>query len=347
MAVKKTIISNTPDVYECFPCLTRTQSGKLLLTYRESDSHVAAGYTHLIMRESLDDGASWSRRLVIAESYRQNGVLFKWNCPRIGQLADGRCWLLCDGFDQPPGEDARDSERPALSYFWWSEDDGATWAGPQKTPISGIVPDKLVVTQAGTWLVAAHLHDPGIGNLVQYVYRSTDAGAHWQQHVVCRQQGLNPCEASLIQLPDDGLLVCYLRENSGKGLPGPKCLSRDDGQTWEGPYDTDMIGCHRPVAGFLPSGQIMVTHRHTCRGLRGSAKNFFAFREPVDSARATSLDQQGGIILPIDHDRWESPDQGYSGWVNLPDGRVFVVNYIRDDGPLAQIRGYWLREQDF
>ena len=43
----------------------------------------------------------------------------------------------------------------------------------------------------------------------------------------------------------------------------------------------------------------------------------------------------------------KAPDQGYSGWVNLPDGRIFVVNYIRDDGPMAQIRGYFFTEQEF
>ena len=57
-----------------------------------------------------------------------------------------------------------------------------------------------------------------------------------------------------------------MRENSGTGLPGPKCLSSDDGETWKGPYDTLMSGCHRPVAGYLPSGQIMVTYRNAPGG---------------------------------------------------------------------------------
>jgi hypothetical protein len=91
----------------------------------------------------------------------------------------------------------------------------------------------------------------------------------------------------------------------------------------------------------------MVTYRYTCRGVRGSAKNFLAYREPLESAREADPDRQGGVILPLDHDRWPAPDQGYSGWVNLPAGRVFVVNYIRDDSPMAQLRGYWLCEQDF
>lgn len=344
MPIRKITISDTPDVYECFPCLTRTASGKLITIYRESDSHVAAEYSHLILRESLDNGETWSDRRVLAESFRRDGVLPKWNCPRIGQLADGRLWALCDNFLIPPGEASTPTSRV---HFWWSNDDGGTWDGPHETPVFGIVPDKLVVTRDGTWLVAAH-HKPADGQyLIQLVFRSTDQGRSWAPITVCDWPGLNVCEASIVQLPDDGTLVCYMRENSGLGLPGPKCLSFDDGVTWNGPHDTDMIGCHRPVAGLLPSGNLMITHRHTTRGKIGSAKNFFAFLESPDSARQTDPTLQGGIILPLDHDRQNPPDQGYSGWVSLPTGDLFVVNYIRDTGPMAHIRGYFFTEQDF
>lgn len=345
MAIRKTIVARNDDVYECFPCLTLTQSGKLITVYRESEAHGCAEYSHLVMRHSTDLGETWSDRQVLVESFRDDkGTLSKWNCPRIGQLADGRLWVLCDNYDVPPGERRTANAR---IHFWWSDDEGETWSEPQETPIFGIVPDKLFVTQAGTWLVATHLGETRHGFLVQFVFRSADQGQTWRPIVACDQEGLNPCEAGIVQLPDDGTLVCYMRENSGKGLPGYKCLSRDDGLTWEGPYMTDMIGCHRPVAGVLPSGNIMITHRHTTRGKIGTAKNFFAFRESPDSARQPDPSQQGGVILPLDHDRWDSPDQGYSGWVALPDGRLFAVNYIRDEAPMAHIRGYWFAEQDF
>jgi len=344
MPVRRIVISNTDGVYECFPCLTLTRAGTLITVYRESDSHTAAAFSHLVLRRSTDQGETWSERQVLAESVQRDGVLHKWNCPRIGQLDDGRLWVLCDGYNVPPGEARTVDSRV---HFWWSDDDGLTWSGPEATSIFGIVPDKLVVTNRGTWLVAAHIHETRHGFIVQFVFRSEDQGRTWEPIVVCDQEGLNPCEAGIVQLPDDGTLVCYMRENSGRGWPGPKCLSHDDGRTWQGPYLTDIIGCHRPVVGLLPSGNIMVTHRHTCRGRIGSARNFFAYRESPDSARCTDPSQGGGIILPLDHDRWEAPDQGYSGWAVLPDGRLLVVNYIRDDGPMAQIRGYFLSEQDF
>ena len=40
-------------------------------------------------------------------------------------------------------------------------------------------------------------------------------------------------------------------------------------------------------------------------------------------------------------------DTGYSGWVQFDDGEIYVVNYIVDDAPNGQIRGYALRLEEF
>ena len=77
------------------------------------------------------------------------------------------------------------------------------------------------------------------------------------------------------------------------------------------------------------------------------ARNTFAYLEPLESAKARDLSQQGGIILPFDHDRSHRPHSGYTGWVVLHTGKIFCVNYLVDDAPEAQIRGYWFDESDF
>ena len=41
MPVEKFTISRDDSVYECFPHLCRTKSGRIILTYRESNGHVA------------------------------------------------------------------------------------------------------------------------------------------------------------------------------------------------------------------------------------------------------------------------------------------------------------------
>ena len=65
-------------------------------------------------------------------------------------------------------------------------------------------------------------------------------------------------------------------------------------------------------------------------------------------AAETRWGKQSGAILPLDHDHSPRADTGYTGWVVLPDGvTIFVVNYIVDDAPMAQIRGYYLYERMF
>ena len=51
--------------------------------------------------------------------------------------------------------------------------------------------------------------------------------------------------------------------------------------------------------------------------------------------------------MPLDYDRSPESDTGYSGWVHFDNGEIYIVNYIVDDAPNDQIRGYSLRLEDF
>jgi sialidase-1 len=336
-------LSRDDSLYECFPDLARLRSGRLICVYRESDSHTSAAFTHLVYRLSDDDGKTWPAKFLLAESKKADGVLQKWNCPRVVQLRDGRLLILCDRYAIPPGESARRDYSKV--FFWFSQDEGKTFSGPRETPIVGIVPDRLLELPDGAWLICTHQFARDHDYREERAWRSEDQGRTWQgPFTIASKPGLQLCEGSIVRLPD-GLLVCYLRENSGQGLPAYKSFSRDGGRTWDGPYETRIDGCHRPVAGLLPSGHVLVTYRH--KPDSRPPKNTFAFLEPAASAAEMSRDKQRGVLLPLDHDRHKQADGGYTGWVLLPDGRILVVNYIKDDAPMAQIRGYWIRESDF
>lgn len=253
--------------------------------------------------------------------------------------------IVCDNYPAPPGE--RFGSEPPIVHMWVSSDDACSFDGPVTTAAEGIVPDRLCELDNGTWLLAAHRGFPPHWRLVQRLWISTDEGKTWEGPVVVGDaEGLNLCEASIVQL-DSGELVAYMRENSGKGRPAFKSISRDRGQTWDGPHETLMDGAHRPTAGLLPSGNVLVTYRYFPG--RGVGKlNTFAYLESQASALEPERAKQAGSILPIDHDRSPRADSGYTGWVVLPDGvTVFVVNYIVDDAPTAQVRGYYLYERMF
>ena len=320
----------------------------------------------------MDGGHTWSAPTRLVQARRNaEGVVLKWNCPRIQRLQDGRVLALCDVFPSPPDE--RTDLTNSHIVFWWSTDEGETWSAPQHTPIFGIMPDRVVELPSGEWLIVTQARwkegrFERQGNLTELAFRSSDGGQPWQgPGIVGHDPRYQLCEGSVLLLPD-GELVCYLRENSHRNLPGFKVFSQDGGHTWEGVYETPMAGCHRPVAGLLPSGKVLVTYRYLQAGAMGDyhagrqtaestwsepqrisywARNTLAYLETVESAKARELSRQGGIILPLDHDRSPRSDGGYTAWAVLHDGTIFCVNYIVDDAPMAQIRGYWFRESDF
>jgi sialidase-1 len=344
MAVKRVTITNEPGVYECFPDVVATPSGRLVLAYRESDSHAAGAFSHLPWRISDDGGETWCGKRYLVRSAAEDGVLWKWNCPRLSLLGDGRLALVCDHYPQPPGE--RYGRQPPVVYVWFSCDDGETWDGPHPTAAEGIVPDRIVELRDGAWLLAAHRGFAPKWRLVQRLWRSEDRGATWQgPHTVGKSPRLNLCEAAIVETPG-GELVAYMRENSGQGWPIYKALSADGGRTWDGPWPTLMDGGHRPTAGLLPSGRMLITYRYL-PGIGIRSLNTFACAEPLESALERDRGAQTATILPLDRDRSPASDSGYTGWAILPDRRtIFVVNYIVDDADSAQIRGYWLTEDD-
>ncbi len=220
----------------------------------------------------------------------------------------------------------------------------------------GIVPGRIVETRSGAWLLSTHFQNLERNKREQIVHRSTDGGKTWGEPItICGDPRYNTNEGHILELPD-GKLVCYMRENSNKGWPALKSFSEDDGRTWRGPFQTLIGGCHRPVAGYLPDGRILVTYRYNQGGARfplpggknaGRAHNVFAYMEPLESAAAEDLSRQSGLVLPVAYDRSPRADTGYTGWTALPDGRIFMVTYLVDDAPVAHIRGYYFSVRDF
>lgn len=73
-------------------------------------------------------------------------------------------------------------------------------------------------------------------------------------------------------------------------------------------------------------------------------QNFFGAVTDHASVLAETRKQAQVRIIPIDYDSAAMADLGYSGWVQFPDGEIYIVNYIVDDWvERGQIRGYSMR----
>lgn len=341
----KYVISNDSSLYEAWPDVVLTRSGKMICIFTECTHHGNRDYTRLMLSESNDRGRTWTAKHPLTEA--THGIP-NYNNARISQLRDGRIVVVVDMICS--AERSRNNEEcKVVMYF--SEDDGLSWSEQIMTPIRGIVPDKLLELESGRWIIGIHIADKKFGYLYQRLYYSDDQGKTWSEPViVAREEGLNLCEVSILPVGKDRL-VAFMRENSLDGKDCYKAISYDNGEHWSEAIRFPLPGCHRPVAGFLNDGQIMITYRFA-QGGKGwigyYTQNFFAGLTDIESALALKRNDAWTRIMPLDFDRSSVSDTGYSGWVQFEDGEIYIVNYIVDDAEdKGQIRGISLSPDEF
>jgi sialidase-1 len=344
--IQKFKVSADPAIYEAWPDVALTKSGKLVCVFSECTQHGNREYTRIVVSESTDRGRNWSAKKPLTEGTR--GLPYYYNCARITALRDGR---LCVAVDRcPPKGESNNGAVESVNLLYFSSDEGATWGAPLETPLRGIVPDKLLELENGRWILAAH--HPEDGYLTQFMRYSDDQGKTWSERItVGKKEGLNLCEVSIMPVGGSVTLVAFMRENSALGWDCKKTISADGGKSWGEVIDFPLPACHRPVAGHLNDGRVMITHRFMQggKGWLGSwTQNFFAALTDDASALASVRKEAWARIMPVDFDRSPKSDTGYSGWVQFPDGEIYIVNYIVDDAfDSAQIRGYSLTPDEF
>jgi len=333
MAIQKFCVSRDDSIYEAWPDLLLTDGGKLICIFTECKHHGDRARSRLMITESYDRGRTWSQKKQFSNDVPTS---FYYNNARLSKLRDGSLAVVCDLVEKDEKKDAR-------VYLWRGDAEGNHWTGPVETPARGIVPDRLLELETGRWVLAAHFASPDTGKLTEYLWYTDDQGKTWSDRIILASDPrYSLCEASILRC-GSGTLVAFLRENSGRGYDGFKAFSYDNGETWDGVYHMPIPGLHRPTSGYLADGHIMITHRFLQGGKMGwgqVTQNVFATFFDEETALAKERGEQHVRIMPLDYDRSPIADLGYTGWVQFPDGEIYVANYIVDDAPVAQIRGY-------
>ena len=338
MNIQKFTVSADPQWYHAWPDLTIAPDGYLLCVFSECTHHTDRSHTRIMLCGSSDRGRTWTAKRALTEATGE--LPYYYNCARIFTLADGRTGVLVDRI---PRQGETTGAAITENVLYWSSDSGRTWSEPVVLPLHGIVPDKLCVLDSGRWLVTAHY--PFKESFGQFLYYSDDQGKTWSNEIlVAHDPRYFLCEASLLPL-GGGVVAAFMRENSHLGYDCFKTVSRDGGETWGPVVPFPLPACHRPVTGFLQDGRILITYRFA-QGASGRARNFFGALTDRDSVLAEDRQSARIAIFPIDYDAAEKADLGYSGWVQFPDGEVYIVSYIVDDmRDKGQIRGYSLRPE--
>ncbi len=332
MSIQKFVVSKDDSVYEAWPDLVKTNSGKLICVFSECEAHMNRENARIMITESIDRGRTWTPKRPLTQKGSQDNY---FNCARISKLNDGTLAIIADklsGFDK---------ENTALTYVWYGDAEGENWSEPAVLPFNGIVPDKLLQLKNGRLIISNHSRNEQNNKLEQHLWYSDD-GEIWSDRItLAADDNYNLCEASILEC-ENNTLVAFLRENSFMGCPILKVISHDNGENWSPIYQTGMDCGHRPVSGFLNDGTVMVTYRYIPKDMH----NVFAAFMPKQALENANRQEQSIRIMPLDYDRNPMPDIGYTGWTQFEDGEIYVVNYIKDDSNKAQIRGYSFHPHD-
>ena len=386
----ESIVSRDDRMYECFPDIALCRDGSLVCVYRECMEHGGFPFSRIALRRSEDGGRTWSARKVIDECITSPENLEKLkhrlaeeallgyeeskerisdsskigvsiNCPRILSLRDDQLLLAADYY--------READSRWVNLLYRSDDYGVTWSKPEQlNAVDGLVPALTELRDGRIMLgLTRHVLEEGgrqAGSIAddlrlietQTVFLSENKGKSWSGPIDIPEGSPrhNFSEGSFVEL-DDNSILGILRDDSTKDRRGYKVLSYDGGNTWAGPYPTQMIGLSgRPKAELLQSGEVCITYRaqlpnkmlalhlmtQESAGFRGDPDNY-----NLDKPWYLRYDYYGRTVI-LDMDRSVHYDAGYSGWVQLPSGDIYVVDYINDDAPLAHIRSYLVNRSD-
>ena len=346
-SIQQSTVARNDQVHESFPDLAMAANGDLVVTYQESESHGGGPVSTIVTRVSTDRGVTWGERTVVAQltNRRRDGWL---NCSRIICLQDQSLLLAVDCIPQnpPPGAHRWWPNNQAVTWLFRSSDNGRAWVGPEKTTVRGGIVPSGAQLRDGTLLIGTTRFDEEDNwRQFQLVHHSTDNGKTWTgPTVLAKHPKRQPNEGDFVEL-DTGEIVCYMRDDEPGVKNGLKAISRDDGRTWSPLYGSGPWRYSgRPAVGLLSTGDVFLTTRV---GAPQPGHCFGAYLEPQNVAlQPTPLD---GPVPP--EAKWQlldddtnsvRPDWGYSGWVELPDRSIYVVQYITSDAPAHRpfIRGY-------
>jgi sialidase-1 len=116
--MQKFTVSRDDSIYEAWPDVALTDSGKLVCVFSECNHHGDRYKT------SVDRGRTWSEKHYLTAQGKCDAF---YNCARISKLSDGRLSIICD-LNSFLGWDCF----KAISY-----DGGESWQGVYNVPLSG------------------------------------------------------------------------------------------------------------------------------------------------------------------------------------------------------------------
>lgn len=290
------------------------------------------GRGNLIVRRSLDGGATWTALPLAAQRVEETPILYRLDLP------DGRERILLT------------TCVPRLNTLeWmWSDDRGETWSERRRWKLEG--PKGIIVALASLWPVAGKeplwrgiFHDAAFDNYTVDLRLDGEADkkglrfgelrrlAYATPEGLARARTAGLCEAGAVRRADGKRLALLFRPEK-RQTNAMVAFSDDDGLTWTDPRELPgALTGHRHAATTLPDGRLAVFMRDYSPLNPGNPSHgdWVAW---VGKFEDLEQGREGQYRLRLRHNYGNSTngnigDCGYSGVHTLPDGRVLAVTY--------------------
>lgn len=311
------IAAGTEQVYQGHPTTTLMPDGKTILCVWCINHGGAAGP----MARSDDGGITWTR----LDDTLPPGFKTHQNCPSIYRMTDSagkeRLWVFsaAKGNRKGPG-------MPSIM----SENAGKTWKEMPPLGFPCVMTfSSIVRLKDGRYLGLYHKGPDGADKAPLEVLQTitADGGFTWSEpHVVASVAGKNPCEPFVFRSPDGTELCCLMRENTHKER-SLVMFSRDEGQTWSTPVNTNWgLTGDRHAGVFTKDGRMVVAFRD--QAINSPTKgHFVAWVGTYDDIKSGKPGQYRVKLL---HNYAERiGDCGYPGVELLPDGTIVATTYVK------------------
>lgn len=330
-------------------------NGKIMVCcYIETRNHMDRTGTVLHFLRSDDFGQTWKNDTEVISKLGPGGHISPltgrfYNSPRIISTISGFIVVV----DSIPLAtigpdfltDYGDMNDLHVSIF--SSDDGKNW-DEINTKVRGICPSICQVEEG--YLIVTQLYDPIRQRRSPHVWMIDSMGrSEFDMSSILWDVKINTlnsvdlCEACIIDRGD--VFVMIMRSTSIEGRSSYRSISKDKGRTWSDPEPFCLPGgAHRPTIIKLSSGDYFASFRFYPGN--GYDQNTFMAFMPSYTLTAPRH-QQRAFIRPLDYNDNPLSDQGYTGACELPNGIIFVVNYMNPIGIRTSLYCYIVTLNDF
>ncbi len=251
----------SPGRFTKNPDVVQLRDGRLMLVYSDTDQHWSMEDQVITTLVSDDHDSTWRKHREVDAARLADGDE-RLVTPRLSRLSDGRLAIIVDRNNDGHFHE----DQPSGNLIYWSHDDGASWEKPDSTGIIGFEPDRIVELPDGRLGVGSHLLRGDTQEYAEILSTSSDDGATWQETATVANDGVHRfCEGAMVPLGGQRM-ACVLRESRSGGMPSFVAFSEDAGRSW-GPPQMCPLSLHRPFAGLLPDGRMLVTGRNVLDGV--------------------------------------------------------------------------------